>query len=248
MKKFSSVLLVALLVFAVVGQASAYFDGGNLAQVAYSPGDKEVAVDLGIDLATYNFDTAANDKVATGAINLSQFATGTTWADINLAYYGQYDTTNLYFATTKATAPSFNERAGSAFLSGVNKANLNFNTLGGNPSIDVTASTTGYNASFTSGGIVPGKYAGLNNDFLDGEANLAALGSVGYVDMYIYKFERGTRTVTFMPGTNHDYQGIVRLEADGDTIVNPSAVPIPGTVLLLISGFMGLIGIRRKNS
>lgn len=247
MKKFSSVLLVALLVFAVVGQASAYFDGGNLAQVAYSPGDKEVAVDLGIDLATYNFDTAANDKVATGAINLNQFAIGTTWADVQLAYYGAYDQKYLYFATTKATAPGFNERAGAAFSSGVNKANLNFNTLGGNPSIDVTSSTTGYNASFTAGGIVPGEYAGLNRDWQDGEANLAALSSVGYVDMYIYKYDKD-RYTTFVPGTNHDYQGIVRLTADGDTIVNPSAVPIPGTVLLLISGFMGLIGIRRKNS
>ena len=78
-----------------------------------------------------------------------------------------------------------------------------------------------------------------------GEMNLAALSTVGFVDQTLYFFDSpqsalfGVATVT------------LRTMADGSTIINPgsaSAVPIPPSVLLLGSGLLGMIGIRRKIS
>ena len=41
------------------------------------------------------------------------------------------------------------------------------------------------------------------------------------------------------------------IDLSGDkiaTVINPSAVPIPGSVLLLASGLLGLFGFRRKRA
>jgi hypothetical protein len=56
--------------------------------------------------------------------------------------------------------------------------------------------------------------------------------------------EKGViRTFLTSDGTTIDLNGY-----NFATVINPSAVPIPGSVLLLGSALLGLFGIRRKRS
>ena len=64
--------------------------------------------------------------------------------------------------------------------------------------------------------------------------------------MYLYTFPGGVLDTGL--DANTDYAGVIRLNSDGSVVLNPSAVPIPGSILLLGSGILGLFGIRRKKA
>jgi hypothetical protein len=89
-----------------------------------------------------------------------------------------------------------------------------------------------------------GGMAGFNFDSLDANVNLGDLATVGYVDLYLYQFSAVGGGLVAGPAA--DYQGIVRLGADGSVDFNP--VPIPGALVLFASGLIGLVGIRRRNA
>jgi alkaline phosphatase len=74
------------------------------------------------------------------------------------------------------------------------------------------------------------------------EADLSALATVGYVDQTLFFYANADSAAAGMK------MATIRTYADGHTELNPNAVPVPASVLLLGSGLLGLIGIRRKMS
>jgi hypothetical protein len=76
----------------------------------------------------------------------------------------------------------------------------------------------------------------------NGEASLAALDTVGYVDQLLYYYSTPDDASSGSPLYT------IRSWANGTSEINPNVVPIPAAVYLLGSGLLGLIGIRRKMS
>jgi hypothetical protein len=66
--------------------------------------------------------------------------------------------------------------------------------------------------------------------------------------MYLYKYNLVTLDNDDDGVPSTPWIGVVRLYSDGEVVLNPSAVPIPGSLLLLGSGLLGLFGIRRKKA
>ena len=114
-----------------------------------------------------------------------------------------------------------------------------------------------YFVSFDKGNAGSGRMGdNLKNDSYEMTQSLAALESVGYVDQLLYWFD--------YKATGADKAGVevavirtfltidgISIDLSGDkiaTVLNPSAVPIPGSVLLLASGLLGIFGFRRKRA
>ena len=138
-----------------------------------------------------------------------------------------YDATQSFYAAAAASTGIFNKETGSYFnkfdASGLNVGSMG-NVLDTN-SIEMTLS-------------------------------LAALSTVGYVDQLLYWFDydnsggskAGVEVAVIRTFLTSDGATI---DLSGDsiaTVVNPSAVPIPGSVLLLASGLLGIFGFRRKRA
>jgi len=245
MRKFSVVLLAAFLVFAVAGQAMAAFENNHLVQVIYNDAGNEVGIDLG-DIGAISFSGTNVQLAAAGTVPWGSLM---GYSDLSLGYFGaDLNTYENWFATTETGAPTVNVGGFSTFANGAVTVVQPYYD-----GIDVSGVATGsasaqyaYDKVLNDNSTTPGAYGGFNADHLVGESNLAALGTVGYVDMYLYSYDIVTLDKGPDPGT--DYTGILRLYADGSTVLNPSAVPIPGAAILLGSGLLGLVGIRRRSA
>jgi len=239
MRKFSVILLAAFLVLFVGGQAMAAFENNHLVQVAHNSTDKEFGVDLG-DLGTIDFSGTNVLLAPAGSVN---FAALGSVADLSLGFFGA-DTAAYqnWIATTVDTAPVISTGQLLNFQNGAQGVQASYQT---DPS--QTYNTPGtYGSIMNLNGAAPGAYAGWNMHTPVGESILADLSSAGYVDMYLYHWD--IVTLDKGPDAGTDYSGILRLYADGSTVLNPSAVPIPGAAILLGSGLIGLVGIRRRNA
>lgn len=214
--------LIGLLGTATPGFGA--FDTGSLVQVVYKNDDVEVGTDL-LNLSTFDLSQQNVTLTPPGTVSLDQFVTTNQWADLSLGYFA-YDGTYVYFATTESAAPSVVSRSWGSFLGAVDGVLLYYDTLGGDPTvIGVPTHFSSYWVKMNSG-TTPGQYAGLNADFPVGEATLEALDVVGgTVDMYLYKFRRQDRDVYLVPGAGTDYQAVLRLRADGSTVLNPVENP-----------------------
>jgi hypothetical protein len=241
MKKLLSMGVAMALMLGIVGQAVAYFDpfGDALVQVVYKEGDVQVAYDLG---SAASLTTGAMMKPA-GSIALSDFAAPVDWADLRIGYYAANNIApsgDVYFATTGSSAPSVKGTYYGPFMNmafGLNSSLQSFGSAKVKTSITDPA---GYGMKMNQNSNIPGHYAGFNADWEDGEASLAELASGGYVDMYLWHFTSGGEGKAVFEGC----VGTLTVSADGSTTFKP--VPLPASVLLLGSGVLGLIGMRRK--
>jgi len=79
----------------------------------------------------------------------------------------------------------------------------------------------------------------------DTEADMGLLETQGYADLYLFNYLRVLSTNTTVLPTAPI--AVIRMMADGSVVMNPT-VPLPGSLILLSSGLLGMVGIRRKNA
>ena len=238
MKKILVSMLAAFMVLAVSGSAFAW-SNKNLTVVIYNATDMEVGLNLG-SLDTFDFTQQNAPLVAAGSFSLSDYTSSkvNSFDDLRVGIFGIDSANNGYFATTSTTAPGVNGNFTLFKSASIYAAGYSGTTKG----TKATSATTSYYKKMDNGAdtYTPGYYAGWSLDIANGEAVLPAEG--GYVDMYLYKYATATD-----PGVG-SYLASFRIFTDGSIVMNAgsSPVPVPGAFILLFSGLLGLVGIRRK--
>ncbi len=248
MKKLLVSILAAFMVFAVAASASADFSDTTLSMVVYDE-NEEMAFDLGL--------FSGIDFTATNTILRN--ATGDVLSNFNDSTYGDLGI-GIFAADMMYTADA-NKRYASVFATtgetqGVNSLPLTSlagyqNAVGyllrdyaGGDGTYVGASTS-FIERMNNGGNAPGYYAGMN-----AAMSVEGIGSFidGVVDMYLYGFavDMSTMEVMKMTGATTEYFAHIQLSSDGQVVLNPNAVPVPGALILMASGLLGVVGIRRK--
>lgn len=232
MKTVMKLVLSALLAFALVSPAAAYFEPGNLVMVAYDTtyngsGNKaEVAVDLGIDVAGYDFSQQNVELVAPGTFDFTTM----NLEKSSISYFAQ-DVLTPYFAT-RSQQPAYNPNGRISMFNGTPKVYDNFATSGSNIYVGNIDNLNGFRRN------IDGDYTALLYDTTEGQGPLANITTDGYVDMYLQ----------YGDATQANLVAALRLNGDGSVVLNAGApaVPVPAAVWMLASGLVGLVGVRRK--
>jgi hypothetical protein len=220
---FCGVLLSGLLILAFASPAMGQFEKNHLIQVVYNENDNEVGVDLG-DLSAMNFSEEDVLLGQAGSVTLDRFPTISDWSDLNMGYFAYDDGTyENWFATTQSSAPTVSTGGFSTFQNQAMQVQTHYDSNQAAPGVAVASAGAlqSYDQLMNDGSAAPGNYAGFNTDWQDGESPLGLLSSQGYVDMYLYHYE--VITLNKGPDPNTDYTAVLRIMADGTTILNPSS-------------------------
>ncbi len=252
MKKLLGVLAAGLLVFGAAGMAKADLtDGssGDLVRVIYqttaSGGTYEFASDLG------SITSVLGGTLASNAVN--PFAsgtnfTGTSYSNLQVAYFAT-DTNNTQMwlsgpstGTQKGLQSAFNGVLGNAanlYLVYANQGNGTATPATGGVWYQSVANTDSY--YFTMNG--NGSATGTMGEFYPSGTGEMQLVNLASVTQGLFDFTAGgTVSAALHLVTTVNAAGqIITTEAGG------SPTPIPPSVLLLGSGLLGLVGIRRRN-
>jgi hypothetical protein len=264
MKKLALFLAMGAMIVGGASQAFALTSAdfqGSLTRVVTDPTQLELYTDLGKS-STVALDT----QISNGGFALSDFNVGTAWSQVNLSYFSNYMVKtgalptspyqyDIYFASTNAnlTMTGVNTSQTSAFNSAAGSVYGQM-ALGG-----VMGSTSAILPSnpnsFTSKFGTTGSFTNLLNDGTSGKVNLAAFDAAGIqtVDMYLYHITKlGTSAWSMVGANGENYAYVITTSEAGYTTVktagSTSPVPVPAAAWLLISGLLGIIGARRKNS
>ncbi len=249
MKKIMMLLAATTLLLGVSGQAMASLTVGDLIRVVYKfdGTGAEVATDL-VGATGWTSGTAVTGPTSysTNNFSLSQFS-GSAWGDLRVAYYANMSPTNFWF-----TGPDggMDSRAGHAasVRTALTQMNGVYSTAMGSGKQGTIQSTNAnsYWYKMNMGGTETGSWGTFVAPF-NGVANLAALGTTGFVDQWLYYYPSATSNIV-APGVQ---VAKIRTYADGHTDVmnlNANPVPVPAALYLFGTGLLGLIGIRRKKA
>jgi hypothetical protein len=252
MKKISVLLSMCLFVMLTASNVFAYFEENHLILSAYLTGNNEVGVDLG-DLSTMDLDATNLVLAEAGSLNLGQFSDITDWSGVQVGIYGS-DKINWVdiYATNGETNPGIKTRGLNGFYAGIDYIRDSYDNDGTQVAVlspgDNRYDRNGYQARmnyFTAEANyayisrVAGQPAEGRMELLDNGAD--------HMDMYLYAFDLDTP----IPGDGVDYRAKVSIFQDGSIVLNATdtpEVPVPGAFVLLASGLLGVIGIRRKNA
>ena len=253
MKKLFAILVTVALVVCSAGPVmAAFYDNQNLMMVVYNNTDNEVAIDLG-NYDTVDYSVAGQTLAAAGSVNPAgaQFGSAVdSWDDLHVGLFTANRTSGVYhfvLGTTQNTRNPINSAAKANFYTQSSNTHNTYRAAGE----QVVTGSASYNYSYSTllDAGAYGQMAGYNpyNASLAGP-DLGALLTDGFIDLFLYEYDINGNLVA---GNGVDYQGIIRLNANGSVVTvaggNP-VVPIPGALVLFASGLVGLIGIRRKNS
>lgn len=250
MKKFFSIVITTLFLLCIYGAAYAYFEADHLIQSTYetTTGGNEVGTDLGSALLyAPGYSTYIDESVS-----LDDFITD-TWADVNIgifagwADYADNGMTYGYVISTDMGGPVLNQSLAASFTSASGNVKGAYTAASAvDPSVAIsTATLQGYVQQMNQGGFVAGSYTGLVTSFSTGEVNLAPLDMGQTVTAYLFG---GSADMAY-GGNVGDMslmgQFTIGVDGQGELYKEFAAVPIPAAGYLLLSGLLGLIGIRR---
>jgi len=238
-KKMIALLAGALLTTAMAGNALAAFTDFDLIRVVYqrSTGTVEVATELG-DINTLL--AAGPNAATTGGAFTSVTGADLSAGDYWVAYFARDKVNKDLWFTGSADSKIGSLKTG--LIDGLysNTVNL-YNFVGG------TAGDTQVSISTTE----PNSYKvktfgdGFSSVFIQGaettEASLADLANGPAVqDLYYFNSY----------GTSQFGEKIASIAtfADGSTVFNYQATPIPPAFFLMGSGLLGMVGLRRKKA
>jgi hypothetical protein len=268
MVKKISVTVLSVAVFAIAGQAQASFGNDHLTQVFYT--DNNNKVEIGVDLGGLGTDfnlTEQNKTLKT--VNYAALAAGKGAAvgDLRMGLYidslikSTDSVWDHYFVTTTSTTPAvpaaYPVYNWYRFMDSATEAITKYYTGGqvskqdGGTVVMVAPDNAGsYRTRMTMSGFVKGTYRTTNVESASaprGELNLAEMGGK-FTDLYLWHFayDVSPKTSHLLAGATTDYSAVLRFYSNGTTVLNPTAVPLPGAVWMLGSTLFGLLGLRRR--
>ncbi len=258
MKKLVLLLAVMTLVLGVSANAMAYFAAGDLVQVVYQNGGtgNEVLTDLtngsistwttSASVPTTNYNTGITTS------SLSSLLPGSTWSSLDVAYFTYKGSGAFWLSGTQGgQTNNGSQKAGTDGALG-NVINLAYANSGNGASSQVTqasgSSGNTYWGSANKNGLSVGTFAGFVNTG-NGEQNLAALASGGSVSLYLYYYPSGTSNTAgsgvSVAKLTINNNGTTSITANSNGGGGPTT-PIPAPVVLLGSGLLGLVGLKRR--
>lgn len=239
LKKIATFLAAATLMLSMSAPAMAAFDDFSLIRIIYDNAGHEVFTDLGnINTVLGNPATMASTSFVVGgtAGTAGSLFGSTSFANLNVAYLA-FDTNNPSGTTWFS---------GNSVPTSIDNGTF-YNQIGNFQGYLKSLSFTNGNAigsaanlnSYAS--LLQGAGSGLLGGMVDKsiEANLAALASGGSITQKLYYFADNSS------GTAQLQSLTLYTNANGTT-TNEAPTPIPPSLLLMGSGLLGMVGIRRK--
>ena len=244
-KKILVMAAVFMLVFSFAGQAMASFTSGSeLIMVVYKNGGtgNEVAVDLGSVSTDKAPISSTINLTPTSSFALSDFPSS-SWSDLSVAFFAKTGSGYLWISGPTAGGQSTTGGTLSPLLAGITQATTLYSGIASDgKALAVSSDGQSYWNQLDQNGVSVGMFAGYTSG---GEVSLAALATTGYVDQYLYFYDKAT-SASPMSGVAIAQ---IRTYANGTVdLITVSSVPIPAAVWLLGSGLIGLVGIRRRTT
>lgn len=230
------------MVMATPGAYAGEWEMGRLYQIVYTDKEEHVTDLCDISNVLDNSITEPTIIADPGNLNITpgagQFKNPVDWSDLKVEICAGEKSTNseyCYFAKITDTASDkdggdIGVRSGTKFYAGIDTFIKNFDVTVNKNKIDtdtgwIAANETinSYKFLLCSNGTTYGQYAGLNLDTNMGYASLNVFKDnvAEYVDMYLYRVKKESRTVTLIKGNENDYVAVIRVKKDGSTILNP---------------------------
>jgi len=236
MKKFVILFAAAMLLLGMTGQAMASFAQGDLIQVIYSGvSGQETATDEG---SIASLSTTHDTFFA----NLASLGAGATLANTSVAYFawdqslGTSGFGQVYTSGNLGTGQNGSNSASATFDNAYSITTGAYAAAGGSAVTLATNNPASYVSTLDINDTAPGAMAGFTSPANTAEASLAG----GTADQTFYYYDphaSGGR------GSSNTLTGAAQI-AD----ITTTTTPVPPSVLLMGSGLLGLIGIRRKHS
>lgn len=249
MKKFFGILVAAMLVAGLAGQASAAFTANyTLVRAVYdvnydtngnaSIGSYEIATSLleATSTAALNSALSGSNVVLGGGTNAFTNYTTADFANLRVAYFAVANSPRDLWIAGEDQLTSLTAKWGTA-SGAANQVITTYRNASTAASNATTVTVAESSASSYWNRLVTSFGGYLTTGTAD-DVSLADLATIGYVDQTLYFFDNSNSAISGAAVAT------LRTMENGSTVANP--VPVPPALYLLGSGLIGLLGLRRK--